>query len=132
MTTKTRLSIATITVLMPRFKRAKRGISTVIVAMLSLVLVVIVVGNVVLWSYQMNQVDWERTQESIDVVGAETIVQNWNQNPTDSAPIGPTTWASGGLANLTADDGGYMTFSSYNSAAHTNDFIDNNVSNVDS
>ena len=115
-----------------RFKRAKRGISTVIVAMLSLVLVVIVVGNVVLWSYQMNQVDWERTQESIDVVGAETIVQNWNQNPTDYAPIGPTTWASGGLANLTADDGGYMTFSSYNSAAHTNDFIDNNVSNVDS
>ena len=46
-------------------KREKRGISTVIVVMLSLVLVVIIVGNVVLWSYQMNQVDLERTQETL-------------------------------------------------------------------
>jgi Na+-transporting NADH:ubiquinone oxidoreductase subunit NqrC len=48
-------------------KREKRGISTVIVVMLSLVLVVIIVGNVVLWSYQMNQVDLERTQETLTI-----------------------------------------------------------------
>ena len=96
-----------------RFKRAKRGVSTVIVAMLSLVLVVIVVGNVVLWSYQMNQVDWERTQESIAVVGAETIVQNWDQNPSDYSLLGSTTLAGGGVANLNADDSSYMTFRSY-------------------
>jgi Na+-transporting NADH:ubiquinone oxidoreductase subunit NqrC len=35
--------------------------------MLSLVLVVIIVGNVVLWSYQMNQVDLERTQETLTI-----------------------------------------------------------------
>jgi Na+-transporting NADH:ubiquinone oxidoreductase subunit NqrC len=46
-------------------KREKRGISTVIVVMLSLVLIVMIVGNVVLWSYQMNQVDLERTQETL-------------------------------------------------------------------
>jgi Na+-transporting NADH:ubiquinone oxidoreductase subunit NqrC len=46
-------------------KREKRGISTVIVVMLSLVLIVMIVGNVVLWSYQMNQVDLERTQEAL-------------------------------------------------------------------
>ena len=46
-----------------RLKRGKREISTVIVVMLSLVLVVIIVGNVVLWSYQMNHVDWEKMQE---------------------------------------------------------------------
>jgi type II secretory pathway component PulK len=51
-------------------KREKRGISTVIVVMLSLVLVVMIVGNVVLWSYQMNQVDLERAQETFTITNA--------------------------------------------------------------
>jgi Na+-transporting NADH:ubiquinone oxidoreductase subunit NqrC len=50
-----------------RLKREKRGISTVIVVMLSLVLVVIIVGNVVLWSYQMNQLDMDRMQETVTI-----------------------------------------------------------------
>jgi len=53
----------------------KRGISNVIVVMLSLVIVVIIVSNVILWSYQMNQFDWERMQENIEIVG---IVQVTN------------------------------------------------------
>jgi Na+-transporting NADH:ubiquinone oxidoreductase subunit NqrC len=52
-----------------RLKREKRGISTVIVVMLSLVLIVLIVGNVVLWSYQMNQVDLERMQENLEIAG---------------------------------------------------------------
>jgi Na+-transporting NADH:ubiquinone oxidoreductase subunit NqrC len=48
-------------------RREKRGISTVIVVMLSLVLLVIIVGNVVLWSYQMNQVDMDRMQENLTI-----------------------------------------------------------------
>jgi Na+-transporting NADH:ubiquinone oxidoreductase subunit NqrC len=48
-------------------RRQKRGISTVIVVMLSLVLLVIIVGNVVLWSYQMNQVDMDRMQENLTI-----------------------------------------------------------------
>jgi Na+-transporting NADH:ubiquinone oxidoreductase subunit NqrC len=54
-------------------KREKRGISTVIVVMLSLVLVVIIVGNVVLWSYQMNQVDLERTQETLTIANVTRL-----------------------------------------------------------
>jgi hypothetical protein len=42
--------------------------------MLSLVLVVIIVGNVVLWSYQMNQLDLERTQETL-VLGNVTRIE---------------------------------------------------------
>lgn len=49
----------------------KRGISTVIVVMLSLVLIVTIVGNVILWSYQMNQVDWERIQEKIEILSIQ-------------------------------------------------------------
>ncbi|MBN1245048.1 hypothetical protein JXA31_05595 [Candidatus Bathyarchaeota archaeon] len=54
-----------ITKRLKQFKRDKRGISTVIVVMLSLVLITIIVGNVVLWSYQMNQLDLDRMQETL-------------------------------------------------------------------
>ncbi len=54
-----------------RLRRNKRGVSSVIVAMLSLVLIVIIVSNVVLWSYQMNQIDWERMQEKLTLVNVE-------------------------------------------------------------
>ena len=49
------------------FNRNKRGVSTVIVVMLSLVLIVLIVGNVVLWSYQMNQLDIDRMQETVTI-----------------------------------------------------------------
>ena len=56
-----------------RLKREKRGISTVIVVMLSLVLLVIIVGNVVLWSYQMNQFDWERLNENVAITDVSHV-----------------------------------------------------------
>ena len=46
----------------------KCGVSNVLVVLLSLVLVVVIVANVVLWSYQMNQLDWEKTQEKLEIV----------------------------------------------------------------
>jgi hypothetical protein len=55
------------------FKRNRRGISTVIVVMLSLVLIVIIVGNVVLWSYQMNQFDWERLHENVTITDVSRV-----------------------------------------------------------
>jgi len=68
---------------MKRLKLNKRGISNVIVAMLSLVIVVIIVSNVILTSYQMNQFDWERMQENVEIVnvantldGAQFTLQN--------------------------------------------------------
>jgi hypothetical protein len=53
-------------------RRDKRGVSNVIVVMLSLILIVIIVANVVLLSYQMNQFDWERAQEKIEIVDVQT------------------------------------------------------------
>jgi len=54
-----------------QFKGRKRGISTVIVVMLSLVLITIIVGNVVLWSYQMNQLDIDRMHENVVIKDVE-------------------------------------------------------------
>jgi hypothetical protein len=115
-----------------RLKREKRGISTVIVVMLSLVLVVVIVGNVVLWSYQMNQLDWEKMQERIDIVNTQSINENWTQNPTAYALKGSTSWVSGDVLDLAADDDVYITFRSYYSGTGTVDFVDNNLSDVDS
>jgi len=53
-----------------RFRRIrldKRGVSNVIVIVLSLVILVIIASNVILWSYQMNQLDWEKMQESLEI-----------------------------------------------------------------
>jgi len=60
--------LQTITKHLKRFKHAKRGLSNVIVVMLSLVILVVISANVILWSYQMNQLDLEREQESVDVL----------------------------------------------------------------
>lgn len=59
--------LKTITKLLKRFKNEKRGVGNVIVVMLSLILIVIIASNVVLWSYQMNQFDLERSQENVEV-----------------------------------------------------------------
>lgn len=59
-----------------RLKRDKRGISNVIVVMLSLILVIVIVANVVLWSYQMNQFDWERMQENLEIVGVARVTNS--------------------------------------------------------
>jgi len=115
-----------------RLKHDKRGVSNVIVVMLSLVLMVIIVGNVVLWSYQMNQLDWEKMQENIDILDVKPIRENWSCNPSDYALKGSTSWLSGDISNLMADDNVYMTFRSYYSGTDTTDFVDNNISNVDS
>jgi len=53
-----------------RLERDKRGVSNVMVVMLSLVLIVLIVDNIVLWDYQMNQLDWERIQEKIEITAA--------------------------------------------------------------
>jgi hypothetical protein len=54
--------------ILKRLRRSNRGLSNVIVVMLSLVLVVIIVGNVILSSYQMNQFDWQRMQEKTEIL----------------------------------------------------------------
>lgn len=51
-----------------RFRKNKRGISTVIVVVLSLVILVVVVENVVIWGYNMNQYDWERMHEYLSIL----------------------------------------------------------------
>jgi hypothetical protein len=59
--------LQTVTRHLKQLRRSNRGISTVIVVMLSLALMVTVVGNMVLWSYQMNELDRQRIQEAVTI-----------------------------------------------------------------
>jgi len=61
-----------------RINRDRRGISNVIVVMLSLVLIVVIVANVILWSYQMNQLDWEKMRENIAIVDVSRFREVWS------------------------------------------------------
>jgi hypothetical protein len=54
-----------------RLRRDRRGISNVIVVALSLVIVLAIVSNLVLWNYEMNQVDWEKMRESVVIRDVE-------------------------------------------------------------
>ena len=58
------------------FKRDKRGLSNIIVVVLSLVILAIIVVNVILWNYQMSQADWERTQEAFTVSNVSRLTDS--------------------------------------------------------
>ncbi len=100
--------------------------------MLSLVLIVTIVGNVILWSYQMNQVDWEKMQEKIEIIDVSSVNDTWIQNPNEYYLVDSTAWESGSLTNLITADSEYMTFNSHFSGIDLKEFVDNDSSNVDS
>jgi len=97
-------------VIMKRLRLDKRGVSNVIVVMLSLVLIVIVVANVILWSYQMSQLDWERMQERITLTDAERIKHSpWSTSQNEYA-INAGSRLNGTYVYTQAIDGNYETF----------------------
>lgn len=61
----------TLEIILKHLRLDKRGISNVIVVMLSLVIVVIITANVIMWSSQMSHYDWEKSQEQIAIVSAQ-------------------------------------------------------------
>lgn len=80
-----------------RLKQDKRAVSNVIVAMLSLVLVTIVVSNVILWSYQMNDLDLQRMHEALRI--------------TEVAPANNSSWFT--AQNEYATDVGIRAYGTY-------------------
>ena len=56
-----------------RLKRDRRGISNIIVVALSLVIILAIVSNIVLWNYEMNQLDWEKMRENVIITNVERL-----------------------------------------------------------
>lgn len=53
------------------------GFSNVIVVMLSLILITVIVSNVFLWQFQMNQADLERIREKVEILDVTTLASAW-------------------------------------------------------
>ena len=68
------------TITIRRFKQNRKGVSNIIVVVLSLVIILAIVSNVILWSYEMNQVDWEKIKEEIRIDNVSKVVtdSSWN------------------------------------------------------
>ncbi|UCD96112.1 MAG: DUF2341 domain-containing protein [Candidatus Bathyarchaeota archaeon] len=58
---------------MGNIPRGKKAVSNVIVTVLSLVILAIVFANVILWNYDMNQLDWEKIREEIEITDVSRV-----------------------------------------------------------
>ena len=56
-----------------RLRRNRRGVSNIIVVALSLVIILAIVSNIVLWNYEMNHVDWEKMRENVIITNVERV-----------------------------------------------------------
>jgi hypothetical protein len=88
----------------------KRGVSNVLVVMLSLILITVIVANVVLWNYQMNQLDIERMHESVSITNADRITRSQWFTAQKEFSITTGTNVSGSHAATTSIDSSYETF----------------------
>jgi hypothetical protein len=93
-----------------RFKQANRGVSNVIVIMLSLVLLVVIVSNVILWSYQMNQFDLERMQETINIANVTRVTRSSWFTAQKEYTISVGSQLSGSYTDTKVLDDSYETF----------------------
>jgi len=96
--------------LLHRVRQNKRGVSNVIIVVLSLVILVIITSNVILWSYQMNQLDWEKMQEDIAITDMTSVNSSgWFTAQNEySVPMGMR--ASGSCEYTRAIDTFYESF----------------------
>lgn len=92
------------------FRQNRKGLSNIIVVVLSLVILVVIVANVVLWSYQMNQLDWERTQETFSINNVTRITRSPWFEALSEYQVSEGSRISGSYMDTQAVDGGYERF----------------------
>lgn len=106
------------TIICLRLRRNRRGISNIIVVVLSLVIITVIVSNVVLWSYQMNQLDWERAREDIRITSVTrgTLPPVWFMVQGEYK-INRGSRTGGAFTDTQTDNGVYETFLEATAAA---------------
>lgn len=107
-----------ITRLLKSFMHGKRGVSNVLVVMLSLIIIVMIVSNIILWSYQMNQLDWEKMQEKIELTSVERLRNSsWFTSANEYA-VGNGSKTSGTYMDTWAVDDVAETFREETTSSH--------------
>jgi len=88
----------------------RQGVSNVLVVMLSLILITVIVANVVLWNYQMNQLDIERMHESISITDADRLTRSQWFTTSKEFSIITGTRIGGNHTDTKSIDSFYETF----------------------
>ncbi len=93
-----------------RLRKDRRGVSNIIVVALSLVIMLAIVSDIVLWNYEMTQVDWEKMKENVALVNVKsTTTPSWiNAQSEYTVNIGTKT--SGTYSDTASIDGTFETF----------------------
>jgi hypothetical protein len=93
-----------------RFRRDCRGVSNIIVIALSLIIITIIVSNIILWNYQINQLDWEKMREDVKITSvSRTTVASWFVVQGEYL-INKGSRSVGTYTNTQTDNGLYETF----------------------
>lgn len=93
-----------------RLKKNRRGVSNIIIAVLSLVIITVIASNVILWSYQMNQLDWEKMREDVSITNIlRATYSSWfvTQNEYE---VNTGSRTSGTYEDTQVVDGRYESF----------------------
>ncbi|MEM4701570.1 MAG: hypothetical protein QXZ51_05460, partial [Candidatus Bathyarchaeia archaeon] len=98
----------------------RRGVSNVLVVMLSLILITVIVANVVLWNYQMNQLDIERMHELASITNAIRLTRSQWFTAQNEFLIMTGTRISGSYTDTEAIDGFYESFREELPSVHYN------------
>jgi hypothetical protein len=93
-----------------RLRKDRRGVSNIIVVALSLVIMLAIVSDIILWNYEMTQTDWEKMKEDITITNARSgSTPSWITTQTDYI-VNTGTKTSGSYADTIAIDGRYESF----------------------
>ncbi len=77
---------------------------------LSLVILVVIVANVILWSYQMNQLDWDRTQENLSIYQISRVARSPWYTTQSEYKLNRGSQISGYYLDTQVIDGIYESF----------------------
>ncbi len=93
------------------FRSNRRGSSSIIVVVLGLVILVTIVSNIVLWSYELNNLDWEKMKEEIDIVNVAGVAaqSSWFTSQNEYT-VNNGSLVSGDYIDTHADDDQYERF----------------------
>lgn len=100
------------------FRQNRRGLSNIIVVVLNLIILVIIVSNVILWSYQMNQLDWDKTQEDVKINDVSRVTHASWFTAHSEFTVNDGNLVNGSYIDTQMINGSYESFSESNSS-HT-------------
>jgi len=91
-------------------KKNRRGLSNIIIVVLSLVIMVVIVSNVILWNYQMNQIDWDKMQENVSISNVVQMTRSsWFVTQSEYR-VNRGSHTSGSYLDTQIVDGAYEAF----------------------